>query len=381
MNVPGEFAKEFATFPAALQKLVEAELKSGNSVTAIEHGFPAAPCGASIKLARPVAAERRKSGDGLSFYERNYPNYAGEFTTPERHFFVLEPPLPLEPYPDMDAIRRAAQGKPDALTQLAQRETGSSLQIGAEHLRASFAEPVRPPRRALTSTETATGATRLLHFRDERPPQEVQFELERRLMTLFVPTMENGRLIMRAQANVVGGRYFFVLCFEAALLLTNCYSLRVETSWAEQAATHHDYYRKTSESWFQHWTRDFQPANPPKANARSTGRYQKLCAAALQAEAHLDNIPAIQQSIIAALKRGGRFTTAHKEGGTNIFWQSGRFVRSDYGDYPDEQKFTDEAAFLKMLYQFCHWDVSRNAGPDKWSEFDAWKLILRRLRK
>lgn len=373
MNVPGEFAKEFATFPAALRKLVEAELESGNTIAAIEHGFPAAPCGASIKLTRPVNAQRRKSGNGLSFYERNHPNYAGEFTTTERHFFVLEPPNPPPPEPDMDAIRKAFEPKPDPLVRLAERCVGSSVEIAPGQSSLSS--------KAIVCTETATGATRLLHFQDERPPHEIQFELERRLMTLFVPTMENGRLIMRAQANVAGGRYFFELCFEAALLLTNCYSLRAETSWAEQAATHHDYYRKTSDSWFQHWTRDLQPANPPKANAGSTGRYQKLCAAALQAEAHLDTIPAIQQSIIAALKRGGRFTTAHKEGGTNIFWQSGRFVRSDYGDYPDEQKFTDEAAFLKMLYQFCHWDVSRNAGPDKRSEFDAWKLILRRLRK
>lgn len=113
MNVPEEFAREFAAFPAALQRLVIAELKSGNAITGIEHGFPAAPCGASIKLTRPVNARRRKSGNGLSFYERNRPDYAGEFTTTERHFFVLEPPLPPAPEPDMDAIRAAAQsGQP-----------------------------------------------------------------------------------------------------------------------------------------------------------------------------------------------------------------------------------------------------------------------------
>lgn len=105
MKVPEEFAKEFGTFPAALRKLVEAKLKSGNSITAIAHGFPAAPCGASVKLARAVIARRRKSASGLSFSERNNSDSAGGFTTQERHFFVLEPPLPPEPEPDMNAIR------------------------------------------------------------------------------------------------------------------------------------------------------------------------------------------------------------------------------------------------------------------------------------
>ena len=384
MTLPAEFAKEFATFPDALRKLVKAELEAGNSIVAIEHGFPAAPCGASIKLAQAVKAERRKSAGEVKFYARNNSDYAGEFTTEPRHFFVLEPPLPPEPYPDMDAIRKAHEPKPDALTPLAQREAGSSTKVGAEFLREHFAGPAavpaRPPRRALTSTETPTSAKRLLHFQDKRPPHEIQFALERDLMTLFVPTMESGRLIMRAQANVVGGRYFFELRFEVAMLLKNFYSLRVETSWADAAATHHDYYRKTSESWFSHWTSDFMPANPPRANAGSPARYRKLCDAALNAELHLDSVPAIQHTILAAMKRGARFTTSHKEGGTNISWTNGCFVRSDYGDYPDHKEFTDEAEFLKMLRQFCHWEVTRHAGNDQLPDFDFWKLILRRLQ-
>lgn len=111
MNVPEKFAAEFATFPVALQKLVLAELKDGNSIAAIEHGFPAAPCGASIKLGRRVNPQRRKSGAGVSFYERNNADYAGEFTTTERHFFVLEPPPAPQPEPDMDAVRAAPEAK------------------------------------------------------------------------------------------------------------------------------------------------------------------------------------------------------------------------------------------------------------------------------
>ena len=381
MTLPAEFAREFATFPPELRKLVEAELKAGNAVVAIEHGFPAAPCGASIKLAQAVKAERRKSVGGVKFYARNNSDYAGEFTTEPRHFFVLEPPLPPEPYPDMDAIRKASEGKPDALAQFAQtRATGSAPKFIAALLHGRDTEPASPPKRALTSKETATGATRLLHFRDHRPPHEIQFALERDLMTLFTVAMKNERLTMTVKTKVVGAQYDIELRFEAAMLLKNCYSLRVETSWAKSAATHHDYYRKTAGSWFRHWTSDFMPANPPAAGAGSSARYKKICLASLNAEAHLDTIPALKQTIVAAMKRGARFTTSHKEGGTNITWNGERFVRSDYGDYPDHHTFSSEAAFLEALRKFYDLETSKNIYPEKASDFVAWKLILRLLR-
>ncbi|HMP82211.1 MAG TPA: hypothetical protein PKA41_05825 [Verrucomicrobiota bacterium] len=253
--------------------------------------------------------------------------------------------------------------------------SGVEMAIGTSH-----AKDTRKPRRALTSVETATGAKRVLHFEDRRPPQEVQFALERELMTLFAAALHDGKLRMLAKADVNGARYFFELHFEAALFFRNCYSLCVEASWAGQPANSHDYFRKTSDSWFQMWTRDLMAANPPKPDAGSPERYRKLAEAALAAETHLDSVAAIQQAIVAGIKQGGTYGTSHKEGGTNIFWRDGKFIRSDYGDYPDHKEFTDEAEFLKMLRQFCHWNVSRQAGPEKLSEFDTWKLILRRLR-
>ncbi len=99
----------------------------------------------------------------------------------------------------------------------------------------------------------------------------------------------------------------------------------------------------------------------------------------MKAEQHLDSIVPIQLAIIAAMKRGASFRNSHKEGGTNIYWKSDRFVRSDYGDYPDEQQFTDDTQFLNMLRKFCNWDVTRNSSEDQLSEIDAWRLILRRM--
>lgn len=388
MSFTVEQQKELERFPPQLRALIDAELAAGNSIVEFGHGFPAPPAGAYLKLANKVGTRPRASGDGISFYERNMPSYSGEFTDSKRFFFVLEPPNPPPPEPDMNAIRAALNAKSDPLVQLANRPTGSSVKIalGESSLEEVVSQPsertknTAPLPSPMLFTETPTSSKWILYFEDPRPPHEVQFALERELRTLFTPTMDNDKLTMHAKAIVIGTRYVFELRFEAALFFRNCYSLRVEASWADQPATSHDYSRKTFDSWFKLWTRDLMPANPPKANAGSEARYRKLCDTALQAEKHLDSVAAIQQAIIAKLKRGGSFGTAHKEGGTNIYWKGGQFVRSDYGDYPDEQKFTAEAEFLKMLYRFLNWDVARHAGTEKLSEFDTWKLILRQMR-
>jgi hypothetical protein len=376
MNLTSEQQKELAQFPVVLRALVEAELAAGNSIVEVGHSFPAPPAGAYFKLANKVSTRPCVSGDGMSFYERNSSIYSGEFTDAKRFYFILEPPNPPPPEPDMDAIRKSLEPKPDALARLAERPAGSSVKIATSTPRPK--ENLKA-RRVLESTETATGVKRVLHFEDKRPPQEVQFALERELMTLFAKAMDNGKLCLLARGNVNGARYNFELRFEAALFFRNCYSLRVEASWAEQPANSHDYFRKTSDSWFSLWTRDLMAANPPKADAGLAERYRKLADAALAVETHLDSVTAIQQAIIAGVRDGGSYSTSHKEGGTNIFWRSGKFIRSDYGDYPDEKAFTSDAEFLKMLQQFCHWEVVRHVGPDKLSEFDMWKLILRRL--
>ncbi|MBP6392180.1 MAG: hypothetical protein KA175_15895 [Flavobacteriales bacterium] len=378
-------SQKLAEFPAPLRALIEAELEAGNTIVAIENGFPAAPCGASVKLAKAVHDERRRSTAEVSFYVRNNSSYAGEFTTAQRHYFVLEPPLPPEPPPDMDAIRRSLEPKPDVLSRLAQREARSGPEVVRsmmqERVAVEQAQPARIPKGAMTTTETATSAERLLHFRDHRPPHEIQFALERDLMSLFAATMQNDRLVLTASAKVVGAQYQFELRFEAAMPHTNCYSLHVGTSWADSAATHHDYYRKTANSWFGLWTRDLMPAEPPAADAGAPEQYQAICAAALNAEAHLDTVPALQQTIVAAMKRGARFTTSNKEGDTNMSWNGSRFVRIDQGDYPDTVVFPSEVEFLEALRKFYDWETSKNVYPEKVSDLVAWKLMLRLMRR
>ncbi len=102
-----ENLREFRNFPEPLRSLVEDELKAGNQIVEFGHGFPAAPCGAYIRLALPVTTRARQATAELDFYDRNSSSYSGEFTDANRHFFVLEPPHPPSPAPDMNAIRAA----------------------------------------------------------------------------------------------------------------------------------------------------------------------------------------------------------------------------------------------------------------------------------
>ena len=102
--------------PAELRRLVEEELAAGNEIAEVGHSFPAAPVGCYVKLTRPVASRPRASSEGIKFFDRNSSIYSGEFADLNRHFFVIEPPHPPPPEPDMNAIRAAAQPKGQPLT-------------------------------------------------------------------------------------------------------------------------------------------------------------------------------------------------------------------------------------------------------------------------
>lgn len=376
MKITPEQEIELAKFPVALRTLIETELASGNAIFEVGHSFPAPPAGAYIKLTNKVSTRARDDGDGVSFYDRNNSSYSGEFTDAKRFYFVLEPPNPPPVELDMDAIRKSLEPKANLLE--------SDLRTNSSKYERKPCLPKQPQvdwdsSQAFSIEESGTGATRGLHFRDKRPPHEVQFALERAIRTLFTLAMEDGKLCLRAKASVVAAGYDILLRFEAALPEWNCYSLRMEVSWGELSSDNFDYYRKTSRSWFECWTSDFVAANRPLANEGSVKRYRQLCEEALNAEKYLDSVAAIQQAIIAAMKEGARYYDSHKEGGTNIYFERERFVRLDYGDDPDERHFTDESEFLKMLYQFCHWQATCHSDKDQLSDIDTWRLILRRM--
>lgn len=261
MHLTIEQQKELERFPSPLRALVEAELAAGNTVVEVGHSHPAPPAGAYFKLARKVSTRARASGDGLDFYERNSSSHAGEFTDAKRFYFVLEPASPLPPEPDMDAIRKAREPKPESMGRRASADAERREETAGDE-----------------ASREGTGA---------QPP-------------------------------------------------------------------------RTAKS----------PGEPCPQHGKAT----------VDAQSYPDAVAAVQRAILDGLRRGATFGTSHKEGGTNIYWRNGRFIRNDYGDYPGVREFTDEGEFLKMLRQFCHFEVTRSAGKEPLSELEVWRLILRWMR-
>lgn len=100
-----------------------------------------------------------------------------------------------------------------------------------------------------------------------------------------------------------------------------------------------------------------------------------------ESEREKDEIATLQQAIVAALKAGAWFATAHHEGGTRIGWTGSRFLREDYGEFPDRAVYEDEAEFLAALRRFFDWQVSRDLWPAKPSEIAAWRGIQSLLQR
>jgi hypothetical protein len=107
MAIPKNALADIAAMPPRLRALLEAELAAGNEIAEVGHTFPAPPVGAYFKLAKPLLTRVPPADDGIRYYDRNSSLYSGEITDAQRFFFLLEPPHPREPEPDMDAIRRA----------------------------------------------------------------------------------------------------------------------------------------------------------------------------------------------------------------------------------------------------------------------------------
>src|ERR1700712_2310954 len=120
--------KEIAALPAVLRSLLEAELAAGNEIAEVGHSFPAPPAGAYFKLAKPLLTHARKSGEEIDYYDRNNSSYSGEITDSKRFHFLLEPPRPSEPEPDMNAIRAALEARTNTIVSTPNRtvETGPS---------------------------------------------------------------------------------------------------------------------------------------------------------------------------------------------------------------------------------------------------------------
>jgi hypothetical protein len=105
--IPPEFRQDADELPPLVRALLEAELAAGNSIAEVGHRFPAPPAGAYFKLAARVSTRPHESGGGLTYRAVNGSIYSGYFGDERGFYFIVEPPLPPPPEPDMEAIRAA----------------------------------------------------------------------------------------------------------------------------------------------------------------------------------------------------------------------------------------------------------------------------------
>lgn len=231
----------------------------------------------------------------------------------------------------------------------------------------------------MTAPASALHAAKAMHFRDARPPQAIQFQLERELIALFQPVQPAEKYGCSAllKDGVIPLR--LDLRFEAALTFTNCYSLVLLVDTSALPPEKHESARKSADGWFDFWTRELNRAPAPEPGQGSAGLYEQLAAKWLVAEAHLTSIREIQQAILAAMRSGAVYLSSDKEGTSELKYANGRYGWAHNGDMSYGQAFPDEAAFLAFLRQFHDSRLSLAIWPDKVSEHDAWKLILRLL--
>lgn len=390
MQLTPEQKNELARFPAELRAVIEAELAAGNTIEEVGHSHPAPPAGAYFKFTKKVTTHPHAAGKGITFRERNSSISSGEFGDPTGFFFIVEPPGPPPEPIDMDAIRRSLEPKPDALTRFAQRAprvyernvrvTASTRGASAPY--SSGGDGQRVTADDILAEERETGVRHELFISEEKSPEQMQVALERELMVILDRQIEKHTLFYRAKANVNGCRYEFEVEFLGIEGGKYFYRLMSDASWAHLSSKNDEYFRKVSNSWITMWTRELNAGRMKSAQAAKTVTplYREACDHAMQFESNLDSVEAIQQEIVAKIKKGGCYTSSHKEGGSNIRWRGGKFVRDDYGDYPDHIDYKDEADFLAKLKMFLHWDVARHYEGQKISDLDAWRLMLRRLR-
>ncbi len=135
----------------------------------------------------------------------------------------------------------------------------------------------------------------------------------------------------------------------------------------------------SAKAWFELWTRDLRAAEAPDPGEGSADRYRALADESLAAESAMSDAAAIQRTILERMRAGDSYTTAHKEGGTNISWRgpllglfgSGHFLRADYGQSDTVQTFDDDAPFLVFLRQFFDWEARAHCYPDQPPDADA----------
>lgn len=222
-------------------------------------------------------------------------------------------------------------------------------------------------------------ATHVLHFRDVRPPQDLQVVFERHLMALLTCRREGFRLVLETSCKVNGCPFTLSLRLDEVQPLQRWYTLTVSSDWSSFGPEYDEYFRNSAAGWFGYWTRGLEMSEPRPDSDRPNDLYLKVLERYDAFETDLRTVEDVQRKILARMEDGARFSTSHKEGGTIMQCVRGRYSSSTYGENVSDERFPDGAGFLAYVRRFFDMEIRRSCYPDTPSDFVAWKLLLRLL--
>jgi hypothetical protein len=173
------------------------------------------------------------------------------------------------------------------------------------------------------------------------------------------------------------------LVFEAVIGGRKLYGLTIVSTSARNWVTEENHL-KAHNRVTAFWSGKLQVTQDFDVSAASQAAFEecKRESIALEAVPVEDPAPiqAVQKEILAALRAGKEFRTAHHEGGTQLFFDGKAFVRSDYGEDPKTETFAGDAAMIACLRSFYDWEARRDTHPNKPPELAIWKYIQNQLR-
>jgi len=87
----------------------------------------------------------------------------------------------------------------------------------------------------------------------------------------------------------------------------------------------------------------------------------------------------LHREVLKRFRAGASIETAHKEGGSRIYFRKGVFIHEEYGDRESHREFLSEQEFLDHLLEVRDWKLSAVHGSPRLSDLEAWQAIVDQL--
>jgi len=225
------------------------------------------------------------------------------------------------------------------------------------------------------------------YFWSSRPPFEMKFEMEKTTGVLLArDAAQTAKLTYSGYDNppIIGRE--IKLGFEAALPKGNWYSFHLDAwvpcTWYTEAE-----FRRNADQAFGYWIHNLQTApSLGLLDSASQELYDQRVSEAVDEEVRVagqkeDPLPivALQQEILAELRKGKSFRRAHHEGGTTIYFDGKTFVRSEYGEEESVSVLATDDETLDCIRKFYDWESRKDSYPHRPPELEAWRFIQGQL--